>query len=1069
MRFSVPLPTLLLLVPALLLHPQTASAAAMARSDTTAIASTPATRAIGVSEPVPGDLGVGRILIAPMGEGPGEQFGNSVASAGDVNGDGYADVIVGAWTSDTVAGDAGSAYVYFGGPAADDVPDLTFHGQSYGDNFGTSVSSAGDVNGDGFGDLIVGAWRSFAGGSLTGRAYIFHGGPAADEFPDRVLIGAAFDDRFGLSVASAGDVNADGFSDVLVGAAGNDAGGTDAGRAYIYFGGPGSDAVTDVILTGAAAGDGFGWAVASAGDANGDGFADVVVGAYGNGTAGFEAGRAYVYFGGPGLDNVADRVFTGEAAGDHFGVDVSPAGDVNGDGYVDLIATADLNDGGGTNAGRAYLFHGGPGADTVADLILTGAAAGDQLGFASAAGDMNGDGFGDLLVGAWLNDTRATDAGRTYVYYGGPGADAIPDIAFTGEGGGDRLGVSVASAGDFNADGQADVIIGAYFNDWNGADAGRAYVVTSGTSHAPFVTAPATVSGNAGSLISFSVTASDPDADAITSLTASPLPAGATFTPNASKTSGLFSWTPGPAQGGGYAVTFTASNDLSGSAMTSITVATPNLSPSLDPVADMSVDEGGTADQLLHGGDPDGDTLVFGLVSGPGFASVTTIDATSGNLHLAPGVGDEGSYAATVRASDGRGGVALRSLAIAVIGVNDPPVLTVPAGVFGAEGVFFSLPISAYDPDGEHVTLGALNRPVGSLFVDLGTNVGSFSWTPGFGQAGTYIVTFTGRDDLGAEAAPRDLAIVVDNVNRGPAAAAGGPYSGIVNLPVVFDGTASSDPDGDVLSYHWEYGDLATGTGPNPSHAYGSGGTFTVRLEVSDGTLVGSALATATIQDVFPADAFLEGGNQTTRLGSRKGTTCAQIEPVDRSYGNTSVDIASIVMISPGTGSVDRISAIGDKTTIGTDRDRDGIDEITACFAKDDLRLLFDALPSGRRTVGVTLEGTLTTGGTFRAALDMDVVASGGGPAASVSPNPLNPEGVLTYVTTKPGAVTVTVFDLGGRLVRTLLRDAFVPSGYHDASIDGRGDNGARLASGVYYYRVETAEGVATGRFAILK
>jgi hypothetical protein len=166
---------------------------------------------------------------------------------------------------------------------------------------------------------------------------------------------------------------------------------------------------------------------------------------------------------------------------------------------------------------------------------------------------------------------------------------------------------------------------------------------------------------------------------------------------------------------------------------------------------------------------------------------------------------------------------------------------------------------------------------------------------------------------------------------------------------------------------------------------------------------------------------------------------------------------------------VERIQAIGDKTTIGADGDRNGVDEITACFAKEDLRLLFGGLPGGRRTVGVTLEGALTTGGRFRASLEMDVISSGGALAATVSPNPLNPEGTLTFVTTRPGPVSVKVFDLGGRLVRILKSDSHLASGYHDVAIDGRGENGARLPSGVYYYRVETAEGTTAGRFAILK
>jgi PKD repeat protein len=367
------------------------------------------------------------------------------------------------------------------------------------------------------------------------------------------------------------------------------------------------------------------------------------------------------------------------------------------------------------------------------------------------------------------------------------------------------------------------------------------------------------------------------------------------------------------------------------------------------------------------------------------------------------------------------------------------------------------------------VTLGVVNRPAGSLFVDLGNNAGSFSWTPSFAQQGSYTVSFTGRDDLGAEAAPKLVAMTVDNVNRGPVAVAGGPYAGVVNVALAFDGTGASDPDGDILTYEWNFGDLASGSGPNPLHAYATGGVFTVNLSVHDASLSASALTTATIQAVFPATAFLDGGNRTTRLNSGKAETCVQIEPVERAYVNSGVLPSSIVMISPGTGVTDRISAIDGKTTIGADRDRNGVDELTACFAKPELRRLFGNLSGGRHTVGVTLEGALATGGVFRTTLELDVVVSGNALAASVSPNPLNPVGVLSFKTSRPGAVTVAMFDPAGRLVRTLLREPFVDSGYHDAAIDGRRDDGARLPSGVYFYKIESVEGAAMGRIVLLK
>lgn len=170
------------------------------------------------------------------------------------------------------------------------------------------------------------------------------------------------------------------------------------------------NSTADVTMTGEAAADIFGISVSSAGDVNGDGYSDVIVGAEGYFTF---TGRAYVYFGGTSMNNTADVSMTGEATYDYFGESVSSAGDVNGDGYSDVIIGADAYS---TNTGRAYVYFGGASMNNTSDVTMTGEATYNSFGTSvSTAGDVNGDGYLDMIVGA---DEFSSDTGRTYLYLG---------------------------------------------------------------------------------------------------------------------------------------------------------------------------------------------------------------------------------------------------------------------------------------------------------------------------------------------------------------------------------------------------------------------------------------------------------------------------------------------------------------------------------------------------------------------------------------------------------------------------------------------------------------------------
>ena len=403
------------------------------------------------------------------GQTEGELFGYSVSNAGDVNGDGFSDIIVGA---ERYSNDAGRAYIYFGGATMDNTADIILTGEAAGNNVGCSVSTAGDVNGDGFSDVIVGAYINDEAGSNSGKSYIYFGGSNMDSSPDVEMTGEAEEDFFGYSVSTAGDVNGDGFSDVIIGAYGNDEAGSSSGKAYIYFGGASMDNTPDIEITGEATGNEFGYSVSNANDVNGDGFSDVIIGAYKN-----DAGRVYVYFGGSKMDSTADVILSGESTGDQFGYSVSTAGDVNEDGYSDIIVGANHNGEGGKNAGKAYIYFGGASIDNTPDVEMTGEMPGDYLGITvSDADDLNGDSYSDVVVGAYGNDVMGNLAGRAYVYFGGTAMNNTADIVMSGEAEADYFGCSVSTAGDINGDGYSEVIVGACRNDLGGINAGRAYI-----------------------------------------------------------------------------------------------------------------------------------------------------------------------------------------------------------------------------------------------------------------------------------------------------------------------------------------------------------------------------------------------------------------------------------------------------------------------------------------------------------------------------------------------------------------------------------------------------------------
>ncbi|TKJ28682.1 hypothetical protein CEE39_09875, partial [bacterium (candidate division B38) B3_B38] len=465
-----------------------------------------------------------------LGKNAEDLSGYAVAH-GDINGDGFMDIIIGAPFADPgdpPRSDAGETYVIFGSSSpssktidlSTQTADITICGDDAGDNSGYALAS-GDVNGDGYDDIAIGAPGAGPGGRLSaGETYVIFGESFASpttidlstESADITICGDDSNDYTGHAVAW-GDVNDDGYDDIIIGAYGANPGGRyKAGETYIILGKIFSTPTTidlstdsaDITVCGAAGNDFSGYALAS-GDVNGDGYDDIIIGAYGADLGGrFYAGETYVIFGSSPSSPVtidlsttpADITVCGAAGNDFSGYAVASA-DVNGDGYHDIIIGAFMADPGGrTDAGETYvIFSFSPSSPVTidlstqsADITVCGNVPYDCSGYAVASGDVDGDGHDDIIIGALgASPGGRLYAGETYVIFGSSSSPStfdlstkLADITVCGDDANDFSGHAVA-CGDVNFDGYCDIIVGSPWADPGGrSSAGDTYLIAGG-------------------------------------------------------------------------------------------------------------------------------------------------------------------------------------------------------------------------------------------------------------------------------------------------------------------------------------------------------------------------------------------------------------------------------------------------------------------------------------------------------------------------------------------------------------------------------------------------------------
>jgi len=913
-----------------------------------------------------------------------------------------------------------------------------------------------------------------------------------------VIHGAAAGDRSGYSVAGIGDVNGDGRDDLLIGSLSADpAGRTDAGVSYVVYGRQGGfgasldlanlTASQGFALTGVNAFDFSGASVQAAGDVNGDGLADFLIGApWGEAAQGSNAGETYLVFGraggfGAGLDlsalNGATGVtFRGGAAGDGLGFAVSSAGDINGDGFDDLILGArDANGGADADAGASYVVFGRAGG-FAADLdvagltgangfAILGADASDRSGYSvAAAGDVNGDGIDDLIIGAPQGDPGGrANAGEAFVVFGRVGGfGATLDLGtlggadgftISGVDAGDHAGWSVASAGDLNGDGRADLVIGALYADPAGREnAGETYVVFGRAggfgANLDLSSMPAamgfTITGTAAlNLTGHSVaSAGDVNGDGIDDLLIGALYADGTGGTDAGETYVVF----GRTSGFGNVLDLSSLNGQTGFVI------------------------GGVA-----AGDFSGQSVsAAGDVNGDGFD-----DLIIGAPHADPsGRVNAGSSYVLFGAANVTRFTNDATVTVTVTGTNDGPVITSNGG--GATGGYTIVEnttgpntVTAFDPDaGANLTWSIIGGADAALFAINGAGVLSLINPANFeapaDQNADNIYQVIIQVSDGTLTDTQTLNVTVTNANEAPVIFSNG--GGAVGAYTIVENTPGANPIGaidpdaganltysiiggaDAARFTMNNGVLSLINPPDfeaPTDQNGDN-VYEVIVQVSDGTLTDTQTINLTVTNANEAPVITSGGGgpSTVIPGVENSTTVTTLVAADPDAGATLTwsiitgrDGARFA-INPATGVLTFVAAPNFEAP--TDLNADGVYEVDVQVSDGqggtDVQTVFVNVGNANEAPVITSNGGGATGGytIFENTLGPNTVSASDPDAASN----------LTYSII--GGADAALFTMNGAGVLSLIN----PPNF-ESPADQNGDN-------VYEVIVQASDGTLT-------